>query len=1184
MSTARISLRIVVFKLAHGVWRRRREAASARLSAAPYFAYHSLYSEAVVSSIASAVALAEVGQFREAVQHVQRAAKALYEAAKEAFEQVKVTVQHLVKLFVEAVARALAWVDEHKAYLFLMAAVAAGVITLSVALNLWGLVELEKLAHFAMGTPPFIPAGVERYSREEVFSILREAPDPYEKFREIAKAANAGEVKLAEPWESLRLLIMPKPSEERRLMRGRGAELYSKYREDENYRRALLYAVLALEEAFGVYRSALKEVAEERVKAVEKREVGEGPFKRVVYMLDLHLLTQLAEKEDKAFEKALEILRKRLNEYAVKYGLGDLLNVNEGVARELAEAEYRKLSELNDVNFGVKALAALIAYREYALGRRGVYGIAAGYWLEEGGSAWLLYYTPITAYDETEKTKAERPATVEEMVAEALRRLFLKPGADHYSRLIEELTKVGKLAPILEKETKSSYVFRLYNMRERDKLEELNIKLWISRVGEGEKAGITYALELDAERGREFFAQKLEVGVKVAEEVRGRLPVEDPLPYMLSWVTSDVAITRNKKGARVLEMGTSHLWQLAETYALFNWSYITVFRVSLTLEGPKPQFYAYTSLQKLDEAIRRSAQVGWLKRLGVEAGSWDGLKRWVSDHWDEVINMVKRRLEGVKAGSGFDLAGALVELEGLKSRLDNDKIAREVIAPALLLIQAERLGVNEATLKYFGAAASGAISGDGHVSAAMKRVELASGERAVALLWGAVLAAYGIKAKVWKARKAFSMTVSGEDAVKQARLYFLYGPPLLEEDEKVINYKLSEAVELGAEGLNIRWEGLRKTPRGHVAADLTISEASVAVKYNVYLRETDILLRFRSTDRGRAELATRLLKLAGVGAEVKKKEVGNRDVWRIEAHTDKLAAGRKELRDALAEIVRTARGKGWVDAGKADGWLEKLEKGRVLREGWPKYHVGLAEGALVVRYKTTNPDNIEREKLRLKEMGLKEGKHFSVKMPEEGRYGYVSILREGLAYVTWLSVHGEGERQRLAAEFVEYILQRAKEEGEDVYRKTEEIVKEGKARGSLKLEGFEKKVAVNGSEHVVKVIGGEAEIEESQSGKKLLRIKITAEVNGVRSEYTITYGRYGKLNAAMGRATVRAGMEADAERFAAVIKALTGEEPKIRRMKDGRIMIECGREHLDGFKRYAELADAIERWLEETSR
>ena len=97
------------------MWRRRREAASARPSAAAlYSVYSGLYSEAVVSSAASAVASAEVERFREAVQYVQRAAKALYEAAKDVFEHVKITVQRLVELFVEAVTRMLAWVDENK--------------------------------------------------------------------------------------------------------------------------------------------------------------------------------------------------------------------------------------------------------------------------------------------------------------------------------------------------------------------------------------------------------------------------------------------------------------------------------------------------------------------------------------------------------------------------------------------------------------------------------------------------------------------------------------------------------------------------------------------------------------------------------------------------------------------------------------------------------------------------------------------------------------------------------------------------------------------------------------------------------------------------------------------------------------------------------------------------------------
>jgi hypothetical protein len=47
------------------------------------------------------------------------------------------------------------------------------------------------------------------------------------------------------------------------------------------------------------------------------------------------------------------------------------------------------------------------------------------------------------------------------------------------------------------------------------------------------------------------------------------------------------------------------------------------------------------------------------------------------------------------------------------------------------------------------------------------------------------------------------------------------------------------------------------------------------------------------------------------------------------------------------------------------------------------------------------------------------------------------------------------------------------------------------------------------------------------------------------------------------------------------IKAITGEEPRIRRKSESAIEVICGRERLDGFKRYAELADAIEKWQEE---
>ncbi len=242
-------------------------------------------------------------------------------------------------------------------------------------------------------------------------------------------------------------------------------------------------------------------------------------------------------------------------------------------------------------------MAALIAYREYTLGRGDTFGTATKHWLEVGGSAWFLYYAPITAYrkaiearaekpsavEEMTKAKAERPAAMEEMVAETLRRLFLKPGADHYIDFIKELEKGGKL-------------------------KELDIKLWISKVVEGEEASITYFLVFKVKRWLGFFEQELEAAKMAAEELRGRLPVKDFFSYMAGWPASDVSIIR-RRNRRVLKMTASYLWQLAETQALFGCSVVGL-RMSLTLERPKLQIVVEAPLKNLDEAIKRSAEDG----------------------------------------------------------------------------------------------------------------------------------------------------------------------------------------------------------------------------------------------------------------------------------------------------------------------------------------------------------------------------------------------------------------------------------------------------------------------------------------------------------------------------------------------------------------------------------------------
>ncbi len=525
----------------------------------------------------------------------------------------------------------------------------------------------------------------------------------------------------------------------------------------------------------------------------------------------------------------------------------------------------------------------------------------------------------------------------------------------------------------------------------------------------------------------------------------------------------------------------------------------------------------------------------------------------------------------------------------------DDRIVRKFVAPALELIMLDKAlnDSNESNREraklIFGEMYATAIAGDGYVgSYDVKLVVAGEPGGGATLLRLATL--YLLNELLSKELKfdvrvyvrndsLYNIAAFGENAAGFMRLLAVTAPSAGGE---YLSEKFEEFMKEAKVEVRLDKDNIRLTESG-VAADLTISEGGIEIKYNVYLRSDTIEIEFHSTDRSRVELAARLLKLAGVSAEVKK--VGSKDIWRVRVSIGKLAAGHMELRNALAEFVKTARDNGLVDAGKAEGWLEKLEGGVTLKEGWPEYEVRLTNGALVFRYRSRNLDSIRREAQRFRDMGLEEGKHFSVKMPEGGEMGYVSILKEGLAYAARLSEYGSGRQRELAAEFVGYILRRAEKADKEVSEKAKKIIDEGKARCSQTLKDFEKKVEVDGREHMVKVIDGDAKIEERRGGRKLLRIRITAEVDGIRRDYKITYGRYGS-NEARGSATARGDTprdkEADAERFSALIKALTGKEPWIIKRGDGRVDIIYGREHLEGFRRYTELADAIEKWLEET--
>jgi len=632
----------------------------------------------------------------------------------------------------------------------------------------------------------------------------------------------------------------------------------------------------------------------------------------------------------------------------------------------------------------------------------------------------------------------------------------------------------------------------------------------------------------------------------------------------------------------------AHLVEARKGLSDDEWREEHIKRLARAVEALSGGRIAGEYAERLARAIIRYAE-GHKKEAGEDIDRLAG----------ELVGALKEDVNRVKGEVWGVVEFVLSDMYCLARDCARDEVVRKFVAPALELVMLDKALKGEfdreEALLNFGEMYATALAGDGTVG--RRLVELAVGGElggGAALLRLATLhllnqllaeaqkpepdeLKFGVR--VYMGEGIYRIAAYGENAARFMRILAVTAPSA---GGGYLSDKFNEFVEEARIEVRLDKDSIRQTEKGHVAADLTISEAGVAIKYSVYLRKDDILLLFASTDLSRVELAARLLRHAGVAAEVKK--VGNGGVWRVEATTDKLAAGREELRKALAEFVRSAV----KNEKKAERWLKKLEKGRVLKEGWPKYHVVLAKGALVVSFGSSNPDSIEREAQQLEKMGLKRGVHFTVKMPKEGRYGYVSILRGGIEHIAWLSVRGEGEQQKLAEDFVKYILRRAEEAGNDVYEKAKKIIEEGMLRGSQTLRDLEKWVEVSGKTYVVKVRGGGAEIEEIQDDKPLLRIRITAEVGRVEGEhivdrvvreYTITYSRRGGDNAAVAYAYAEVD---DAERLAALIKALTGKEPKVYRMKNGKIKIVCYREHLEGFMRYAELADPIKKWLEKT--
>ncbi len=515
------------------MWRRRRKAASARLSEALYSVYHGLYSEAVVFSVASAVALAEVGRFREAAQYVQKAAKALYEAARDVFEHVKVSLQRLTELFVEAVARALAWVDEHKAYLFLMAAVAAGAVALSAALNMWGLVELEKLAYAA--SAPFVAGLADAGGRAaERFRVVadrwRVDENEKQKIEEVINEVINAPQKREKPFSKLTSLEnLPKPLVELRKA--------LKDVKDEAEKDAAVVAALVL------YKTLVKN-AEAYGKWAGLYKWARGLVEKQEFTVTVDKIRELREAH-RGLEEVAEEVRRELNSVLTLYKshsrelyekLKPHLEVDFSLAEGLAEARRGELSNYS-ANMGTKVYAALLS-----IARGGIYGHAATLLVGEGALADIVLLTPWSAYDKAKDIAKGRGEVVEPSRS--------PKGAVGWedraaSVLLRYLLSKAVSEDLMFRRIKGGFeVFRTYG--------GVEARVDVLKIGE------TVA---HSKAGKEELRRFVEEAKRMAPDLSGIKKIWQTL----EWLATDV--TFNKEW---IVAGTAHTWQAAWYVGLFG--------------------------------------------------------------------------------------------------------------------------------------------------------------------------------------------------------------------------------------------------------------------------------------------------------------------------------------------------------------------------------------------------------------------------------------------------------------------------------------------------------------------------------------------------------------------------------------------------------------------------------------
>jgi hypothetical protein len=506
------------------------------------------------------------------------------------------------------------------------------------------MIELEKLAHAAVGAPPIFPGlaktggkAAERFRR--VAERWRVDDKEEKKIEGIIKEVINAPLNKERPFSKLTSLKnLPKPLAELRKA--------LKNVKDEAVKDAAVVAALVLYKTLINNAEAYREWAELYHWArglVEKQEFTVTADKIRELREALRGLEEVAEEVKRELNAVLTLYASHSRDLYER--LKPHLEVDLGVAEELAEARRVELSRYSNANMGTKAYAALLS-----IARGGIYGHAAMLLIGEGALADVVLLTPIGAYNKADDIAGARGETVdpsrsrrgavdwEDRAASVLLRFLIGYGeAELKFRPVEKRGKKGRVE-------RGFQVSRIYGG-----VEAFVGELWIGEVA---------YFNASEEELRRF----VEEAKRTAPDLSGF----DKAPQYLEWRTTDVSTSW-----RQIVAGTVHSWQLRWYFGLLGEEQSFSGKAIVTREGIKLAVIAYWSREREDEILRGSS---WLESLlGHTVNNWRELVDAID--WSWVLKKVE------------ELAGALKPWIGPEGASDaeREELVRRMLGELALL-------------------------------------------------------------------------------------------------------------------------------------------------------------------------------------------------------------------------------------------------------------------------------------------------------------------------------------------------------------------------------------------------------------------------------------------------------------------------------------------------------------------